>query len=75
MSLISKIEDIISVLNEVNDLKVALGFDSSTSITDIIAKIKATATELESLVIPSATATVATTTSDAAVATAAVTGV
>lgn len=76
MSIIAKIEAAIAVLNEVNELKAALGFDSSTSITDIIAKIKATATELESLVVPSAATSVNSTATDsAALATPAVTGV
>lgn len=51
MSIISKIEAAIAVLNEVNELKAALGFDSSASITDIIAKVKSTAAELEGLVV------------------------
>lgn len=71
MSIIAKIEAAIAVLNEVNELKAALGFDSSASITDIIAKIKSTTTELEGLIV---TAPAATTTAAATSAAAGVTG-
>lgn len=48
MSLLSKVDEAITVLKKINDLKVALGFSASDSIEDIIAKVEASAAALVS---------------------------
>lgn len=46
MSLITTISEIVEVLTELKQLKVALGFDENASIVDIITQIKAAQTQL-----------------------------
>lgn len=46
MSLIAKIAEIVEVLNEVKELKVAQGFSEDASLADIITEIKTVAESL-----------------------------
>lgn len=46
MSLISKIAEIVEVLNALKQLKVALGFTEDASITDIIKEVEGAKTAL-----------------------------
>ena len=49
MGLASKIEGIISVVNELEALKTALGIPDTASVTDVVAEIKSLATAVASL--------------------------
>jgi len=58
MSLLTKIAEVINVLNELKALKVALGFSEDASVSDIIAEVKAAGEALAG-VTPTAAAPVA----------------
>lgn len=61
MTLLAKIAEAVQIINEVKQLKVALGFSEDASILDIIAEVKSAATVLASATgsNPSTTETVA----------------
>lgn len=48
MTLLAKIAEAVQIINEVKQLKVALGFSEDASILDIIAEVKSTAAVLAS---------------------------
>lgn len=48
MSFIASVSKVITAINELKALKVALGFDESASVVDIIKQLKAAAAQIDS---------------------------